>query len=83
VVVGPYPPTLTDYPCTGFFDSYTSLERANSLILASDVKIVIVAKTLDIEPSPSDAVTVRGKTYSIQNVSADPALALWELQGRA
>jgi hypothetical protein len=77
----PDPPTLTDYPCKGFVDSYTALERAGTLIEASDVKVVIVAKTLAIKPTPADTVKVRGKTYSIVNVSADPAVALWELQG--
>jgi len=79
----PDPPTLTDHPCKGFVDSYRSLERAGTLIEASDVKVVIVAKTLAIGPSPADTVRVRGKRYSIVNVSADPALALWELHARA
>ncbi|MGE0749338.1 MAG: hypothetical protein AB7K64_02010 [Variibacter sp.] len=79
----PDPPTSTDYACKGFLDSYSVLERAGSLIEAGDAKIVIVATTLSIEPAPGDSVTVRGKSYAIVNVSADPAVALYELQGRA
>jgi hypothetical protein len=75
----------TDYPCQGFVDSYSAFDVANSLVLAGDVKIVVIANSLDMpsQPSPGDIVTARGRSYSIINVSADPALALFEIQGRA
>jgi hypothetical protein len=79
----PGPPTLTDHACQGFVDTYAAQYIDDTIILAGDVKIVIVAKTLDIEPVPGDTVTARDKTYSVINVSADPALALYELQARA
>ena len=82
-VYDPGPPTYTDYPCQGFIDTYATQWADSSLIEAGDVKVVIVAKTLDIEPMPGDTVTARDKTYHVINVSADPALALYELQARS
>lgn len=79
----PGDPTLTDYPCQGFVDTYSDLFRTDALIEAGDVKVVIIANTLAIEPMPTDTVTARGKTYNVITVSADPALALYELQARA
>lgn len=79
----PGDPTYTPYACQGFVDTYATQYADGSLIEAGDVKVVIVAKTLDIEPAPGDTVTARDKTYNVVNVSADPALALYELQARA
>jgi hypothetical protein len=75
--------TSTDYACKGFTDEYTALERADSLIQADDIKVVIVATTVAIEPLPLDSVSIRSKTYTVVNVSTDPARALWQLQARA
>jgi hypothetical protein len=79
----PPPPTITDHACKGFVDTYTDALRAASLVQADDVKVVIVAKTIDIVPKPLDIVMVRTKTYTVITVSTDPALALYELQARS
>ena len=80
----PWAPTFTtvDYSCQGLRDSYTALDRAGGNILESDVKVLILAPTLAIEPVPGDSVTIDGKTYSVVTVSTDPAGALWEVQAR-
>lgn len=74
----------TDYSCQGFVDTFSAFDVANSLVLAGDVRIIVVATTLDMPspPSPGDRVTANGKTYSVLNVSADPALATYTLQAR-
>lgn len=79
----PGPPTFTDYPCQGFLDIYGAQFIDGSRILEGDVKAVIIAKTLDIQPLPGDTLTAHDKTYSVITVSADPAQALYELQARA
>jgi hypothetical protein len=79
----PPPPTLIDYLCKGFVDTYSVLERAGTVIRADDAKIVIIATTIISEPKPGDLVTARGRSYYVINVSTDPARALFELQGRA
>jgi hypothetical protein len=79
----PPPPTLTDHACKGFADRFSDAFIAAGLIERGDIKVVVVANTLAIEPEPGDQVTIRGKTYRVFDVSADPALALYELQARA
>jgi hypothetical protein len=79
----PAPAVLTDYPCKGYVDTYSEAYLSGGLVESGDVKVVIIANTLAIEPSVGDSVTARAKTYYVLNVSADPALALYELQARA
>ena len=79
----PLPPIAVDYQCQGFVDTFGESYLATGLIESGDVKVVIIATTLAIEPSVGDSVTARGKSYSVLKVSADPALALYELQARS
>ena len=78
----PGQPVVTQYPCRAFVDTYSNFLLANSLILAGDVKVVILTDSLEITPTPSDTVTVRGKSYAIINVAPDPANATLTLQAR-
>lgn len=82
----PWDPPITgpvNYSCKGFVDTFGEFYAAAGLVEAGDAKIVIVAKTLSIVPAIGNTVTARSKTWMILNVSADPALALYELHGRA
>ena len=78
----PAPPSTTLHGCKGMVDTYSLYERQNTLIQSGDVKILILAASLPIAPTPEDKVTIRGVTYSILDVSTDPARAVWTLQGR-
>lgn len=79
----PGEPVTTNYSCKGWADHYEAAELVNTTILATDVKVMIVATTLAIEPAPSDHVTVRGDGYTVISVSTDPARAIWQLQARS
>jgi len=79
----PLPPISTDFACNGFIDDWDASYLASSLVERGDVKIVIIANSIAIVPVAGDRVMVRGKTYSVLNVSADPALATYTLQARA
>jgi hypothetical protein len=79
----PLPPISTDFACNGFIDDWDASYLASSLVERGDVKVVIIATSIAIVPDTGDRVTVRGKTYSVLNVSADPALATYTLQARA
>jgi hypothetical protein len=79
----PGPPVLTDYACQGFIDTYATQPNDGTSIQVGDVKAVIVASTLAIEPKAGDTVTAHGKTRTVIGVSTDPATALYELQARA
>lgn len=78
------PPIIVtvNYPCRGFIDQYDASWRAGSLIEAGDVKIIIVANTLSVEPVAGDLITARGKVYAAISVQADPAVATYQIQGR-
>lgn len=85
-VSGPeWDPTLTPVPhsCQGWRDTYTAQDLANSAVLMTDVKVFVVASSLDIVPSTADTITLNGIVYSIVNVSADAANACWIVQARA
>lgn len=79
----PGPSTYVDYPCRGMVDSYNDFVIDGTRIQTGDVKTVILTDTLSITPTTADTATIRGKTYSIVNVSADPAQATWVVQGRS
>ena len=79
-----YDPTTTtaDYACKGIVDEYSAFDIANSLAQFNDRKILVLATSLSVTPKPDDTITIRGVTYRVVNVSTDPALAVWVLQGR-
>lgn len=79
----PLPPISTDFACNGFIDDWDADYITSTLVERSDVKIVIIANSIAIVPVAGDRVTVRAKTYSVLNVSADPALATYTLQARS
>jgi len=80
----PVSDTTTDYPCKAIVEQYSDFQIANSLVQANDRKVLILANSLSVVPQlTTDAVTVRGETYQIiGEVKTDPALAVWEVQGR-
>ena len=55
---------------------------ANSAVLATDLKVVILADTLAVEPTTAGRVVAEGKTLSVIDVQRDPAGATWEIQAR-
>jgi hypothetical protein len=80
------PPTLgtpVNHACKGWDDSYDTDRIDGTVIQVDDRKVVILADSLAIEPALTDAVTVRGSTYTIVSIASDPAHATWTLQARA
>lgn len=75
--------TTTDYPCKAIEDSFSKYDLANSLIQAGDVKVIVLATTLEVEPTTADKITTRGVARSIVSVERDPARATWTCQCRA
>lgn len=78
----PEPPSETTFMCVGFLESFSAADRANTTILATDVRVVVAASSLETEPVVGDMVTIRDVTYTVVGVGTDPALALWDLQAR-
>jgi hypothetical protein len=77
-------PVITDVPhaCSGWRDSFSAADRANGDVLVTDVKVFIVASSLDITPTTSDKVTIGGATFSIITIQLDPASAAYVCQCR-
>lgn len=78
----PPPPVSTTYTGSGFIDDWDEAFLTGGLVERGDVKVVVIANSIAIVPAAGDRVTARGKTYSVLNVSADPALATYTLQAR-
>lgn len=72
--------TYTTYNMEGFVDVYTAFYKAQAGIPASDVKILIIAGSLSIEPRKDDQVQFRGTWYQVRQLGTDPGIATWELQ---
>lgn len=81
----PFDPVLTPVPhaCQGWRDTYSAQDLINTAIIATDIKVFVVASSLDIVPTTADTLTLNGIVYTIVNVSADPAGACWVIQARA
>lgn len=67
----------------GMVDTYTARERAVAKIPSTDVKLVLMQKDVTVTPDTDSMITIRGVTYSVQDVEQDAALASWTIQGRA
>lgn len=81
----PPPPTQVSYPCKAIEDQFSANVLAQGLVRTSDVNILILAKTLAVDPRPGDLITIRGVTRQIvpsgtgglAGVTSDPARATW------
>lgn len=78
----PLPPQEATYPCKGIVEGYSDYYKTNGLVDAKDRKVLILATSLGIRPEPGDRVTIRGITFTLQDVSTDPAEAVWTCRGR-
>jgi hypothetical protein len=77
------------YSCRAIHDTWGATWLAGGLVGSDEVKVVILAATLAVEPQPGDTVTIRGETFTIvpagagkPAVSTDPARATWECRAR-
>lgn len=78
----PLPPTAARYGCKAIVEGYSDYYKTNGLVDAKDRKVLILATSLGVRPEPGDRVTIRGITFSLQDVSTDPAEAVWTCRGR-
>jgi hypothetical protein len=84
--------TATDYACKAIHEAWSTGLLAQGLVEADDVKVLILASSLSIEPAPGDVITIRGEQFTIvpagggkamkPAVSTDPAKAAWEIRAR-
>lgn len=78
----PAAPTTTSYTCKAVRDSYTVSDKRNTSILAGDAKILILVNSLSVTPTKDDVIVLQGSRFSVVDIDADPANAVWTIQGR-
>lgn len=78
----PPPPTVATYACKAIVEAYSDYYKTNGLVDAKDRKVLILATSLGVRPEPGDRVTIGGITFTLQDVSTDPAEAVWTCKGR-
>lgn len=83
----PGPSTTVEYVCKAIHDQWSSFDIANSLVEASERKILILATSLAVEPASGDKITIRGETFTISGsasgkpaVATDPAKAVFVMR---
>lgn len=77
----PPPPVVTTYPCKGLVEAYSDYFRKSGLVDAKDRKVLILATSLAVKPQAGDRVTIQHITFTLSEVSADPATAVYECRG--
>lgn len=75
--------TATD-ACKALVTDYTSYQRGTLGIPTNERKILILASTLagGMAPTPGDTLTIQGRTWSVIEVSSDPANATYECRSK-
>lgn len=79
----PPAPVAVSYSCKAYVEKYSAYYRANSLVEASDRKVIVLAKSLAIEPVNGARITVQGISFTI--IAYDDGgsnRSIWEIQGR-
>ena len=87
------PATLTRggtlYPCRGIYEQWGKGSGPGGALTNPDVKALLLANSLAVEPNVGDVVTLQGSTFVVvsnvdtkQAVSTDPARATWSLIGK-
>ncbi|HWV44125.1 hypothetical protein [Pseudorhodoplanes sp.] len=62
-------------------EAYADKFRLEGLVAANERKVLILATSLSVRPQPQDRVTIRGITFTINDVKTDPAEAVFECKG--
>ncbi len=78
----PHPPIATNYSCKAIVETYSEQTRPVGFASLSDRRIIILTPSLSVTPLPNDRITIRGSTFTILEVDADPALATWTCRAR-
>ncbi len=79
----------TSYPCRAIFDQWGKDSGSGGALTNPDVKALVLANSLAVEPASGDVVALQGSTFVVVSnidtkpaVSTDPARAVWTLIGK-
>jgi hypothetical protein len=77
----PTPGTPDSFLCKGIIDTETLGERGERGVVSStNRRVLILSKSLEVEPVAGDYLKVKGKTSRVVAVSTDPAGVLWDCE---
>ena len=87
------PATLTrgtiTYSCLGIYEQWGKGSGPGGALTNPDVKALVLATSLSVEPDSGDVVSLQGSTFvvvsnkdTLSAVSTDPARAVWTLVGK-
>lgn len=81
----PVTSTPASHSFEGFIDEYSEFFRMQAGIPEGDLKVCIIAGSLDTTPIKDDRVTMtsgphNGRTFQLRRIATDPAAALWVCQ---
>jgi hypothetical protein len=84
VTFDPLLPTIQTYQARGWIDAWRDDDFTDGfLVQRSDLKIVVVAGSIDILPAAGDRITVQDQNLTVISVAGDPAGATYTVQARA
>ena len=72
----------TNHSVSAIFSQYKIERIDGTVIQQGDAKLTLRQADLAITPALGDKVSINGVSYSILNISSDPANATWTLQLR-
>lgn len=77
----PVPGTATTYSFDGIRESFSAAYAAQAGIPITDVKILVIAGSLSVNPKKDDQIKIEGQWHTVREVlGVDPAGATFELQ---
>lgn len=74
--------TNVSYSCSGWVDTYSTIDHVDSNVQQNDRKVFVIKSTLAVTPVPGNTVAIAGSTFSIISVALDPAGCAWVCQCR-
>lgn len=86
----PPPPTQIEYTCKAIVEEYSTGVRGQGLVNSSDMQVLVLADSIDVEPHNLDRIAIASQGFSgtvvpagssgMKAVSTDPAKAVWILR---
>jgi len=76
------PITTVEHEFQGFVDVYDARLIAAGVVNVGDVKIILIQQGMPFRPELTDTITARGETYTILDITEDPARATLEVRAK-
>lgn len=78
----PAPITVVEHEFQGFVDVYDARLIAAGVVDVGDVRIILIQQGMPFRPELTDTIVARGETYTILDITEDPARATLEVRAK-